>query len=126
MSAGRNGNLIPAKKGEIKNPTGRNQYSRKRDAERDLGELLAVLVDGEKNAAQDFFAMVIDQARGGEAWAARLLWEHLLPKTLQAELTIEGVGIESLEAALARSKPATNGSGHTLNGGTNGRAGGDA
>ncbi len=83
MGVGRNGNLIPPKKGEVRNPKGKpkGSYSLKPILRRILREKDPE--DGRK-LAEKFIRARIESAIKGNSFAAREIWEYIDGKPSQA------------------------------------------
>ena len=90
------------KPGEVRNPLGHNQYTYRDDAKKAFAELA-------KSNADDFLEKVFDLAKDGESWAAKLVWEEILPAVKSVELLIPGadpLGLADGLAALAAKRRA--------------------
>jgi hypothetical protein len=67
-------NILPhrIKKGEVRNPAGRNQYTYRRDAERMLDAM-------SKEHAGEILTELFDNARLGKRWAIQYICDRILP-----------------------------------------------
>jgi hypothetical protein len=73
-------NLKPVRKGDPPlNPTGINQYTYRRDAEKHLDEWC-------KQYGQELIEKVCNAAKAGKPWAAKLMLDRVLPVTTKIEL----------------------------------------
>jgi len=100
-------NLRPWKPGESGNPAGVNQYTYRREAEKDLDEWC-------KEYGREMVRVIADAARAGKPWAAKLMLDRILPAVQKHEVDIpEGTEASTLLARLSRIAPArrTNGDG---------------
>jgi hypothetical protein len=102
-------NLIPhrVKPGEVKNPTGINQYTYRREAEQHLEEWC-------KEYGRELVRVIADAARAGKPWAAKLILDRVLPAVEKHEHSLtESTGASALLDRLAgvAVRRRTNGSG---------------
>lgn len=65
-------NLIPNPGGENRNPKGHNQYTYRDDAKKQFAKLC-------KENADEFLDHVFSLAKEGEPWAAKMVWEEIMP-----------------------------------------------
>ena len=86
-------NLIPAAPGEVRNPKGINQYTYRDDAKREFAKLA-------KENADAFLDKVFELAKSGESWAAKLVWEEILP-------AVKALDVRFSDGAPAAKVPAT-------------------
>ncbi len=77
-------NLKPIAPGEVRNPTGRNQYSYRNDAEKLLDELAKEVRNDKARLSQVLDRLFVDAERG-QSYAMRLLIERVLPVTQISE-----------------------------------------
>jgi hypothetical protein len=66
-------NLKPIQPGEVRNPTGRNQYSYRLDFERTMGRLLKGALTQEEIEALDLPAHILDLAEGDDLTRGELI-----------------------------------------------------
>ena len=79
-------NLIPMKKGDpTKNPKGHNQWTYRREAQRDLDAMLAEKDVNGNTRSQAIIDRVMTDAENGKPWALRLLLDRILPVTTKHE-----------------------------------------
>lgn len=74
-------NLTPTKPGQVLNPKGINQYTYRDDAKETFSKLC-------KDHADDFLKGVFDLAKDGEAWAAKMVWEEIMPAIKKVDLNL--------------------------------------
>lgn len=74
-------NLKPNPGGEVRNPLGHNQYTYRDDAKRKFAALCV------KHAA-DFLETVFKEARHGETWAAKMVWDEIMPAIKTIDLNV--------------------------------------
>jgi hypothetical protein len=89
------GLVSPIKPGEVRNPQGRNQYTYRREAERDLERWC-------RKHGRELIEKLLDEARAGRSWAMKLALERILPVVQEHKITIPNVDDSSIEAALDR------------------------
>lgn len=85
--AGRDNLRPPIQPGEVRNPEGRNQYSYRRDAERQFSELLAKEAR-KRPLSEQVINRVIQDAIAGKPHAQRLVLERILPATSKVEANV--------------------------------------
>ncbi len=89
-------NLLPgAKKGEVRNPKGNNQYTYRREAERNLDKWC------KKNGKQ-LVERLLDLAAAGKPWAMKLALERILPVVQEHKHRFPEVDDAKLETVLDR------------------------
>jgi len=108
MGVGVNGNLIPAKPGEVRNPKGINQYSYKREAERIFDKLLLDAAKRDKRGRcrlEIVLEMAISKAEKGDGVALDQILKRVLPVTTKHEVEpgerLDASGVLDRLAALA-------------------------
>lgn len=105
---GRNGGtLYAARAGDVLNPRGINGWTYRDEAEKHLQEWCS-------QYGRDAVRVVADAARNGEPWAAKLLWDRVLPAVSRLEHDVSGSDLPGLVNGLASiaSRKRTNGSGN--------------
>jgi hypothetical protein len=108
-------NLIPAKPGEVRNPTGRNQYTYRAEAEKHLDEWC-------KLYGQELVDTIANAAKAGKPWAAKLILDRVLPAVQHHDVKSSGpdlAGLGDALASLAKSKR-SNGRDRDADAGSNG------
>lgn len=78
-------NLKPNPGGEVRNPTGRNQYTARREAEK-AWDQIALAVRGDSRRLDAFLEKVWDHAEKGDSWAAKEVLVRLVPVITKIEL----------------------------------------
>jgi hypothetical protein len=105
---GRPENLTPFKPGQVGNPEGKNQYTYRADAERDLAAWC-------EKYGQELIERLLDDAKKGKGWAMKLALDRILPAVQQHDVTtrVETSDEELVDrlASIARAKRAN---GHDL------------
>lgn len=86
-------NLTPIQPGEVRNPSGVNQYTYRDDAKRKFSELC-------KDNADGFLDGIFKLAKEGESWAAKMVWEEIMPTVKTIEHLIPGADPLELEDAI--------------------------
>jgi len=71
----------PIQLGEVRNPLGRNQYTYRDDAKRKFSELCKANADG-------FLEGVFQLAKDGESWAAKMVWEEIMPAVKAVDVNL--------------------------------------
>jgi len=74
-------NLTPIKPGEVLNPTGINQFTYKRDAEKNLNAWC-------KEHGRELVEKICDEAKRGKPWAAKLMLDRILPTVQKHEVSV--------------------------------------
>lgn len=92
---GRPENLNPVKPGEVRNPTGINQYTYRADAERHLDRWC-------KKHGRELIERLLDDARSGKGYAMKLALDRILPAVMRHEVELPAIESNALEAALDR------------------------
>jgi hypothetical protein len=85
----------PIEHGEVRNPTGANQYTYRRQAERDLEKWC-------KKHGTRLVEKLLDLAAAGKPWAMKLALERILPVVQEHKVRFPEVDDAKLEAALDR------------------------
>ena len=85
----------PFKKGEVFNPEGKNQYTYRREAERDLERWC-------RHHGRTLVEKMLDLAAAGKPWAMKLALERILPVVQEHKHRFPDVDDAKLEAALDR------------------------
>jgi hypothetical protein len=74
-------NLRPWKPGQSGNPGGTNQYTYRDEAKETFAKLC-------KENADDFLEEVFRLAKEGESWAAKMVWEEIMPAVKTIDLNV--------------------------------------
>lgn len=85
----------PIKPGECRNPEGKNQYTYRREAERDLDRWC-------KRYGTKLIEKLLDLAAAGKPWAMKLALERILPVVQEHKHRFPDVSDAKLDAALDR------------------------
>ena len=85
----------PIKPGEVHNPKGNNQYTYRREAERDLERWC-------RHHGRTLIEKMLDLAAEGKPWAMKLALERILPVVQEHKHRFQEVDDAKLEAALDR------------------------
>jgi hypothetical protein len=88
-------NLKPPQPGEVRNPTGRNQYTYRTEAEKNLDEWC-------KDHGREMVRVIADAARAGKPWAAKLILDRVLPAVQKHEVELPLNGAAKIETEPAR------------------------
>lgn len=72
----------PVKPGEVLNPKGKNQYSYRDDSVSDFSEEC-------KARGKDFITGIWDKALEGVPWAAKFVWEEIMPTVKTVDLNVK-------------------------------------
>ena len=87
--------LPPAKKGEVRNPKGNNQYTYRREAELNLDKWCS-------KHGKVLIEKLLDLAAAGKPWAMKLALERILPVVQEHKHRFPEVDDAKLDAALDR------------------------
>ncbi len=109
-------NLIPPKPGEVRNPTGRNQWDTLKQSEIYWDQLWSEVLSAGKGkggtALKDFLRQVRDDAIDGKAVQMAECLKRLVPVIQQHEVKIPGVDTAGLLDALAATAKSRRSNGH--------------
>jgi hypothetical protein len=105
-------NIIPPQPGEVRNPSGINQYTYRKDAEATFERLLRSVADrGEMTVAEAILTDLVEMGQGKDKWAIDRVLERILPAVTKHEVDLPGADPAALAARLApsTSRSRTNG-----------------
>ena len=100
-------NLNPNPGGEVRNPEGRNQYTYRADAERDLAAWC-------KRYGRDLIEKLLEKAKAGDATMMKMALDRILPAVQQHDVALTDTSDESLSDRIAALVRARRGNGHDL------------
>jgi hypothetical protein len=91
------------KPGEVRNPTGRNQYTYRKDAEATFDRILRSVAErGEMTVAEAILSDVAAMSQERDKWAIDKVLERILPAVQKHEVELPGVESHALADAVTR------------------------
>jgi hypothetical protein len=87
--------LTPIRSGQVLNPSGRNQYTYRDEAERSLDKWC-------KKHGDDVIERLVTDAKNGKGYAMRLVLDRILPQVNKHEVELPGTDAAGLIAAVER------------------------
>ena len=78
----------PIQPGQVLNPTGRNQFTYRKEWEREIDQALNSAAEGDRGTTLQALAdKLLSEARKGKPWAMQLVMKRIWPETVKHEHT---------------------------------------
>jgi hypothetical protein len=76
----------PIQPGQVLNPTGKNQFTYRKEWEREIDQALNSAVEGDRGTTLQALAdKLLSEARKGKPWAMQLVMKRIWPETVKYE-----------------------------------------